>query len=385
MFAESKKIRFARTCCPVFGMGAFVVVFTSLLGPGCGDNWIAPKPGLDAGGASDGNASDGGAPDGGLGGGYSIVVLPDTQFYASRWPDIFAAQTQWIIENRQTEGIAFVLHTGDIVDVDDPIQWDRASQSLHVLDGQVPYVITAGNHDYKTFADRMGMGSIYFPVSGFAASSWFRGTFEPEHIENSYSVFNIGAEQWLVIALEFGPRDEALAWADAILKQHSDAPAIVITHAYLAHDGQRYDHTNPASPRFNPHDYAMAGQPASSINDGEEMWRKLIAPNSNVKLVFSGHDVSGVNLPPGTAALLTSTRPDGTRVHQVLANYQTCLGPPCETFSDGTTTQTVHGGDGYLRLLRFSPTDHTISVRTYSPYVDRSLSDPANQFVLDMN
>ena len=184
-----------------------------------------------------------------------------------------------------------------------------------------------------------------------------------------------------MIALEFGPRDETLAWADAILKQRPDTPAIVITHAYLAHDGRRYDRTNPMSQRFNPHEYTMMG----TINDGEEMWRKLVAPNSNVKLVFSGHDVSGVNLPPGTAALLTSTRADGTRVHQILANYQTCLGPPCKTFNDGTTAQTVHGGNGYLRILRFSPADRTISVRTYSPYVDRSLTDPANQFVLDLN
>jgi len=48
-----------------------------------------------------------------------------------------------------------------------------------------------------------------------------------------------------------------------------------------------------------------ATKPGSTVNDGEELWQKLIARNSNVKLVFSGHDVNGSGLPPGTSALLT--------------------------------------------------------------------------------
>jgi hypothetical protein len=112
------------------------------------------------------------------------------------------------------------------------------------------------------------------------------------------------------------------------------------------------------------------------------MWAKLIEPNPNVKLVFSGHDVSGNDLPPGTTARLTSARADGSVVHQILANYQTCLGPPCGTSAQGTS---VRGGAGFLRILRFSPATHTIAVTTYSPYLDASLSDPGNQFTLEMN
>src|SRR5512147_1592342 len=64
---------------------------------------------------------DAGAPGADAGtapGSYSFVVLPDTQFYSSAWPDIFRAQTQWVVDNRAAENIAFVLHTGDIVDYD---------------------------------------------------------------------------------------------------------------------------------------------------------------------------------------------------------------------------------------------------------------------------
>ena len=316
-------------------------------------------------------------PDGGLGEvAYSIAVLPDTQYYASSWPEIFAAQTSWLVANRGAQQLGFVLHTGDIVDSDSADQWTVASQALHMFDGQLPYVVTAGNHDYANpLADRMGMGNVYFPPSDFAAYPWFQGTFEPDHIENSYSLFDVPNGQWLVLALEFGPRDEVLAWANGVLGAHPTTPAIVITHAYLYRDGTLYDHVGAPDQSFNPHSYVMANQPDTTINDGAEMWSKLIAPNSNVKLVFSGHDVNGKGIPPGTAARLTSTRPDGTIVHQVLANYQTCLSAPCES---------VHGGNGFLRLLRFAADGTKMGVDTYSPYLDQSLDDDGNHFVVDM-
>ena len=314
--------------------------------------------------------------------GYAIVVLPDTQYYAASWPDIFLAQTRWLVENRDAERIAFVLHTGDIVDSDTPAQWEVASRSLHALDGQLPYVIAAGNHDYSNLADRMGMGNIYFPPSGFAQFPWFGGTFEPGHIENSFSLISAGSTRWLVISLEFGPRDEVLAWADSVLKLFRDRPAIVITHAFLYHDGTRYDHTGFYVQNFNPHDYVMMGQPGTTINDGEEMWQKLIEPNGNVKLVFSGHDVSGNDLPPGTAGHLTSTRADGSVVHQILANYQTCTAAALRHLRPGEQRLRRGGFSAHPALLARRP-DH---LRHYLLALLRRVPGrPGNRFVLPMN
>jgi hypothetical protein len=341
---------------------------------GCDDGVMAPGDG----GVPDAGSYDGGA-DAMPAPAYTVVVLPDTQYYASSWPDIFMAQTRWIAENRTAHQIAFVLHTGDLVDGDVPEQWTVAAQAMHALDGLVPYVITAGNHDYaanRGVADRVGMGSIYFPPAQFAPFPWFQGTFEPDHIENSFSLVDVPGGRWLILALEFGPRDEVVAWANQILAAYPDTPAILITHAYLYRDGTRYDHLGAPGQSFNPHDYVvMVGQPGSSINDGAELWTKLVEPNSNVKLVLSGHDVNGGGIPPGTAARLTSRRADGTIVQQLLANYQTCTAPPCGS---------VHGGNGFLRLLRFPAAGHTVAVETYSPYLDQSLSDAANQFTIDV-
>jgi hypothetical protein len=63
---------------------------------------------------------------------------------------------------------------------------------------------------------------------------------------------------------------------------------------------------------------------------------------------------------------LESTRPDGTTVHQILANYQ----------------MQPLGGGGYLRLLEFSPAERRVRVRTYSPYLNQFKTDPDNDFHL---
>ena len=219
----------------------------------------SPPPIRDAGTTPDTGVgfvgADAGTDAGSIPADYSIVVLPDTQYYAAAFPDIFMKQTTWIVENRDAQQIKFVLHTGDVVDYgDSSAQWTVASNSLHVLDGIVPYVIAAGNHDYGVM-QRMGMVNVYFPPSGFEAYSWFGDTFEPGHIENSFSLIPAGGKRWLVISLEFGPRNEALAWAGSVLQALHDYPAIIITHAYLYRDSSRYDHNGPNYQYFNPHTY----------------------------------------------------------------------------------------------------------------------------------
>ncbi len=46
---------------------------------------------------------------------FFIAVLPDTQFYSQSYPGTFDAQTQWVLDNRISQNIAFVAQLGDIV------------------------------------------------------------------------------------------------------------------------------------------------------------------------------------------------------------------------------------------------------------------------------
>ena len=294
----------------------------------------------------------------------TIIVLPDTQYYASSYPDVFTSQTSWIAGQTAALNIGAVLHVGDIVDTSNsPDQWKVASSAMHALDGIVPYVIVPGNHD----ADAKRQGLIDSSFSP-ATLPWITGTMTTGQIENNYTLVNVGAKQWLVIGLEFGPRDAVVAWADHILKTYADRPAILLTHAYLYRDGTRYDlalagtdESQSSYQYFYPLLYGFT--PAEGINDGEMLWQKLVLPNPNVRMVFCGHD--------SAAARLTSTRPDGSRVHQMLSDYQWYGGPSF--------------GYGYLRVVQLNYGKKTIAVQTYSPYLDQYLTDDANQFVLDWN
>jgi hypothetical protein len=302
--------------------------------------------------------SDGAPPTGA----FAFVVLPDTQYYASDHPEILEAQTQWILKERTAKNLLLVVHEGDIVDKDDPRQWTHASQSLHELDGVVPYVLSSGNHDYQRsgqLVSRQSMIDRYFPPATFETMPSFGGTFESDHIENSFQVVEAPGGPWLILSLEFGPRDAVLEWASRIAKQHASMPAIVVTHAYLYSDNTRYDHLTRSDQLWNPHVYLGDGV-AGGVNDGEEIWRKLIVTNDNIRFVLCGHDLEdGVGR-------LTSTRPDGSQVHQLLANYQ----------------MLPMGGGGFLRLMLFLPEDRRVALRTYSPFLNSFKTDPDNQFEL---
>src|SRR5262249_50856862 len=157
---------------------------------------------------------------------FTVIVLPDTQFYSSSHPAILDEQTLWIIANKDALNIAFVLHEGDIVDQDIPSQWQNAARSLHRLDGIVPYFLTVWNHALRS-AERDSMVNGFFPVASFTRWPWFGASFEPDHIENNYGVVPVQGASWLVLALEFGPRAQVLEWADTILNQHPDLPAMI--------------------------------------------------------------------------------------------------------------------------------------------------------------
>jgi len=288
----------------------------------------------------------------------TVVILPDTQYYASSRPEVFTQQTTWIVAQRPALNIAAVLHVGDVVDGDTPTQWTNASTSLRLLDGLVPYVLVPGNHD--TDGNRKTRMNDYF---GPTTMPWITDTMVDGRIENSYALLDIGPVQWLVLGLEFGPRDTVVAWADTVLKAYPTTPAMLVTHAYLYHDGTRYDAASPSPQLFLPQGYNFT--PSEGINDGEMLWQKLVLPNPNVRMVFSGHDTGW--------ARLSSARPDGSVVHQMLSDYQ-WWGESGTEF-----------GFGWLRVLRLDYARRTIHVQTYSPYLQSYLTDPDNQFSLPWN
>jgi hypothetical protein len=71
----------------------------------------------------------------------TLAILPDTEVYCQKRPELFEAQTKWIADNARARNIAYVLHLGDIVHDDVEPQWKVAKRCFHTLDGKVPYAL----------------------------------------------------------------------------------------------------------------------------------------------------------------------------------------------------------------------------------------------------
>src|SRR5204862_8161376 len=134
----------------------------------------------------------------------------------------------------------------------------RAARSLHLLDGVVPCVLSTGNHDYQRTRNAISRDTRvndYFAPAGVAADAWFMETFQPGHIEDSASIIDTPGGPWLILSLEFGPRDAVLDWADRTAKRFPSLPAMIVTHAYLYSDDTRYDVRTRPDQKWNPYQY----------------------------------------------------------------------------------------------------------------------------------
>lgn len=296
-------------------------------------------------------------------GSWTIAVLPDTQVYAMRHPEHFAAQTRWIAENRDERDIRFVLHLGDVTNNNDEEQWAHARAAMETLNGAVDYAIAPGNHDYGpngNAADRTTLFNHFFPYEEQASRATFGGAFAEGALDNTWHEFEVAETPWLVLALEWGPREEVVAWANEVMAAHPEHRAILITHAYMHFDETRYDWAERGRDQsWNPHAYGTAEGPGG-VHDGQELWDELVSKHAGFHMTLNGH-VLGDGL-----GRLSSKGAGEHEVHQMLVNYQ----------------MKREGGEGFMRLLEFLPDGETVNVRAWSPVTGEYRTDPQNQFVL---
>lgn len=294
-------------------------------------------------------------------GSFTIAVLPDTQHYSQKFPETFLQQTRWIVDEKEERNIACVLHLGDITNTSAPAEWEIARQAMRQLDGEIPYFIVPGNHDYlnatgRFSQDRATLFNDYFPVSHYQDRPTFGGTYdkEPERMENSFHRFSVGDRRFLVLALEYGPREDVVRWANEVVGKHPQHAVILITHAYMYYDDTRYDWKKYGkNQRWSPHNVGM---------DGEELWQNLVSRHENFILTLNGHV-----LEDGLGKLTTQT-PGGRDVHQMLVNYQ----------------MRPRGGDGWLRLIEFLADGRTMKVYDYSPKLNQRNESAQNRFTLEI-
>ena len=269
---------------------------------------------------------------------FSIIVLPDTQVYSLYYPEIFTNQTQWIINNKDSLNIQFVIHEGDIVNNwNSTPEWDNANYSLSLLDKNTPYSVIPGNHDHSTTKY-----NEYFPVARFSSNSWWGGNYSEN--DNNYQLLTIGQDDYLFISLDFCPTSDEIKWANEILTNHSNRKVILTTHAYLD------DTTETRTPH--------------TCGNTDYIWNDLVKQYDNLKIVLCGHEHD-----PGEdgQAYRMDYNLAGKPVHQILADYQ----------------DSPSGGNGWLRIMEFVPSEDKIYVKTYSPYLNKYNTDSAAQFTLN--
>lgn len=300
---------------------------------------------------------------------WTLAVFPDTQNLTKSAPEVFVRQAEWVAAHKESHGIRFVAHLGDITDNNLPEQWENAKRAMDVLKGAgVPYSLVPGNHDYSEggrCVDRTtGLNGAFGP--GDYVNSGKVGYFEEGKLENTVHAIETPSGGVLVVAMEFGPREEVLEWVNREVAAHPEHLVVVTTHAYLYSDSTRYDFARHGPGQtWNPHTYGVAK--VSTVHDGEEIWRKVVSRHANVRFVLNGHVLHG------GAGRLASEGAEGRVVHQLLSNYQMGVRPK----------RPFHGG-GYFRLMRFLPDGKTVKVKTYSPWLDDWLTEDSQQFELKL-
>ncbi|MEO5917447.1 MAG: Ig-like domain-containing protein [Luteolibacter sp.] len=293
---------------------------------------------------------------------FSVVAIPDTQYYSEGSPakantvtvqqlvGTFGAQTQWIVDNRDTRNVAFVSHMGDLVENGNfngnPIQWQRASAAMGNLEDPVatlrangiPYGLAPGNHDIDPIGSYdTGSTSFYnqyFNLSRFQGRSYWGGNYGTDNT-NNYELFSASGLDFIAIHLSYDttPNQPILDWADALLKTYPNRRAIVTSHSII---GQ--------------------GNPATFSPQGSAIYENL-KDNPNLFLMLCGHI---------HAEGFRSDTFEGRKVYTILSDYQ------------GLS----NGGQGLLRILTFSPANNRIHVESWSPTQNRAanLSDNLPHF-----
>ena len=262
---------------------------------------------------------------------YSFCLVGDTQMVTSRYPEHLPTLYNWIADNAASKKMSYVIGLGDITDQDSKAEWEAAKNAIGKLNGVVPYLLLRGNQD-TSYRFNATFGTD-------AYKSQCKGYYEEGKIENVYTIFKAGGVDYLLIAMDWSPSNQCLAWADGVIEQFPNHRVIISTHSYLYKDGTTVDAEDPDAPD-------TFASPDNNLNNGDEIWNKLVSKHENIFLVLSGHI--------GSDDVVVSQRggAHGNVVTQVLANPQ--------------DVDAEIGATGMVAMLYISESNSTITIEQYS-------------------
>ncbi len=265
---------------------------------------------------------------------FSIVWLSDTQHYSELHPEMLLAVSSWINANKDAYNIQALVHSGDMVNRSGSSrQWTAITNALDALEG-VPFLALAGNHDVGTSTLDYGYFKKYVASRYTERQTLYDGG------RGAALPFETNQTPFLLIGTGWGYNDRSVAWLQETIAANSDRYVILCCHSYLDENGTLTD-------------------------GGDILFEKVVKRFPTVRLVISGHR-DGVALRADELDDNADGAADRT-VYAMLYNYQ-------EVQADD--------GGGYMRILTVDMQKHTLTVKTYSPYLDDWKTGEAEQFVL---
>ena len=284
----------------------------------------------------------------------TFLWMTDTQHYPFFRKlveeEIYNIVTQYAADAYNAGEIAYVVHTGDIVEDGGEAEWRYAAVAHDILEANgVPNGVVSGNHDVGNPSRREPYNSgiynnfeKYFGAWRYENSDWY-GKHDDENVHH-YDLISLGGYDFCFIYLGMGREasEETAAWVKDICDRYPNRNIILCLHQYLSHTGSDYVIS-----------YGGSNRPV-----GQDVYNMIVEPNPAIKAVLCGH-ASG-------AAHRIVSRPDGSRVLEMLHDYQTV---DISQLQESTNSYWRSNGDGFVRLMTVA--DGMLRYTTYSPYLDR--------------
>jgi hypothetical protein len=269
---------------------------------------------------------------------FSIFQISDTQIYAESHPTDMSDMVDWIVANAAGHKLKMIMHTGDLVNTESVAQqWTDTDTYLTRFDtASLPWMVTAGNHDFCTpwSSCPSGAPTTYLSLYGsarFSALPYWGGTSANDL--NHWTTITVLGQQYIFIMVELDQPAAAISWAEGIITANPGVPVIIGTHQYLRDDTQA---------RSSVKVFRTGGQ------GGDALWA-MAKTHDEVRMIMGGHFVAATG-----EGVQVSVNDAGHNVYEFIANYQ----------------ERYNGGNGIVRMYRVYPAINLMQMRTYSSRKD---------------
>ena len=279
---------------------------------------------------------------------YSLAIVGDTQTVTYQNPELLKNIYQWILDNQNSKNIQYVIGLGDITEYGVDVghqnydsaranaEWAAAKAAISLMDGKIPYSLIRGDgHDgielfNQYFANHEGYTQN---IAGYQVEG---------RIDNVYHTFKIGDVDYLLLSLDHGTKDAAIAWANEVVAAHPAHRVIVTTHEYIRSDGSMIvTGESGAASAYDPNN-----------NNAEVLWEDFLSKHPNIFMVLCGHaDANGV-------VVSKQIGDYGNEVTQILVDPQTM------------DAEYAQGSKGMVAMLYFSEDGQNVQVEYYSTLKD---------------